>query len=194
MAKMLRALIIFALLDAFYVDAFLDIPVPEPAKKTYGNLRDMYAAMNKTKPRQYLEAHNKIRLEMGVPPLKWDRKLTRQSRRYANSQAHICHLDHSHSVYGENLAWEQYDEATPGDIIQKFIDERANYDLETGVCNCQPSSTDCMCGHFTQVIWRTTERVGCAEVTCKGQKGKLVVCSYDPRGNYIGQNPLSPLE
>lgn len=192
MAKMLRALIIFAMFDAFYVDAFFDLPKPE--LPSFDNLRQMYDALENSKPQEYLDAHNAIRLQMGVPPLTWDPRLERHSRKYGNSQAHICHLQHSHGIFGENLAWELYDEASPQQIVQTFIDEQANYDLETGECRCPPNSKDCMCGHFTQVIWRTTEKVGCAEVTCKGDKGKLVVCSYDPPGNAKGQNPLHPLD
>lgn len=185
MAKMLRALIIFAFLDAFYVDAHLP---------NFNNLRDMYDSMAKSKPNEYLEAHNQIRQVYGVPPLKWDRRLARISRKYGNSQAHICRLHHSHDGYGENLAWELYDDASPTQIVQRFIDEQANYDIVNGVCNCPPLSKDCMCGHFTQIIWRTTEKVGCAEVTCKGDRGKLVVCSYDPPGNVVGEHPLHPLQ
>ncbi|XP_074364089.1 pathogenesis-related protein 1C-like [Apium graveolens] len=186
MAKMISALIIFAFVNAFYVDAFFHLP-------NFGSLRDMYAALENDKPKEYLDAHNQIRLALGVPPLTWDQSLERHSRKYANRQAHICHLHHSHGAYGENLAWELYDEATPRQIVQIFIDEQANYDIVAGVCRCPPLSKDCMCGHFTQIIWRTTERVGCAEVNCKGDRGKLVVCSYDPRGNVIGQHPLHPL-
>ncbi|XP_074368786.1 pathogenesis-related protein 1C-like [Apium graveolens] len=184
MAKMVRALIVFTFVTALYVDAH--------RSPKSGSLRDMYAAIENNKSQEYLAAHNKIRQIIGVPPLTWDRHLERLSKKYANSQAHICHLQHSHGPYGENLAWELYDEASPQQIVQKFIDEQANYDIEAGVCRCPALSKNCMCGHFTQIIWRTTERVGCAEVTCKGEKGKLVVCSYDPRGNVIGQHPLHP--
>lgn len=33
-------------------------------------------------------------------------------------------------------------------------------------------------GHFTQVVWKDTERLGC------GTKGNYVVCRYAPPGNY----------
>ncbi|KAK1400090.1 CAP (Cysteine-rich secretory proteins) [Heracleum sosnowskyi] len=193
MAKMLRALIIFAFVNAFYVDATVNST--SPGLPHYKTLSEMYKALAQAKPREFLDAHNKIRLVLGVPPLRWDPSLERHSRKYANSQAHICHLNHSHGIYGENIAWEQYDESSPQQIVQRFIDEQKNYDILAGVCKCPPLSKDCMCGHFTQVIWRTTEKVGCAEVACKGDKGKLVVCFYDPPGNVIGQHPLDqPLE
>lgn len=36
-------------------------------------------------------------------------------------------------------------------------------------------------GHFTQVVWKATKRLGC------GQAGKFVVCNYYPAGNVQGQ-------
>ena len=38
-------------------------------------------------------------------------------------------------------------------------------------------------GHFTQVVWRNTKRVGCA--LSRKDKHVIVVCKYDPPGNYL---------
>jgi hypothetical protein len=47
------------------------------------------------------------------------------------------------------------------------------------------------CGHYTQVVWRNTERVGCGYSTCQAQgfNFEVWVCNYDPPGNFIGQAP-----
>jgi Cysteine-rich secretory protein family len=45
-------------------------------------------------------------------------------------------------------------------------------------------------GHFTQLVWKDTESVGCAAVDCTGKnslKGFVVVCEYWPPGNMVGQ-------
>ena len=49
--------------------------------------------------------------------------------------------------------------------------------------------SDTMSGHYTQVIWAATTRVGCGRVTCtrQSQQWTLVVCNYSPRGNVLGQ-------
>ena len=39
-------------------------------------------------------------------------------------------------------------------------------------------------GHFTQVVWKNTKRVGCA-LSRKGDH-VVVVCRYDPPGNFLG--------
>ncbi len=42
-------------------------------------------------------------------------------------------------------------------------------------------------GHYTQLVWRSTRRVGCAKVECGGNV--IIVCNYDPPGNVLGQRP-----
>ena len=46
-------------------------------------------------------------------------------------------------------------------------------------------------GHFTQLVWQNTQRVGCGAVEChndddNGAQGWLLVCEYDPPGNVKG--------
>ena len=42
-------------------------------------------------------------------------------------------------------------------------------------------------GHYTQVIWRTSHRVGCA--TALGREEEFLVCRYSDAGNVMGQRP-----
>ena len=44
-------------------------------------------------------------------------------------------------------------------------------------------------GHFTQMIWKNTRRVGFgfAKVSLKGNHRFVVVANYDPPGNYMNQ-------
>lgn len=46
-----------------------------------------------------------------------------------------------------------------------------------------------MCGHYTQIVWRDSVRLGCASVNCLNG-GMYAICSYDPPGNYIGESPF----
>ena len=43
-------------------------------------------------------------------------------------------------------------------------------------------------GHFTQMVWKSTRKVGCASVPCNGRHGtpgNYLVCEYSPAGNMI---------
>ncbi|XP_047307370.1 pathogenesis-related protein 1C-like [Impatiens glandulifera] len=144
---------------------------------------------------EYVDAHNQIRSERGIPPLSWDPTLATFAQYWASQRADDCNpFVHSLSNYGENIMWELYNEDSPTHITQVWAAEEKNFDLELHKCMCQPETSDCMCGHYTQVVWRSTTRIGCGNYTCNNQKGFIVVCSYDPPGNYVGENPFWPLD
>ncbi len=48
-----------------------------------------------------------------------------------------------------------------------------------------------VCGHYTQIVWKNTERIGCGKATARrdGIFKVYWVCQYDPSGNYVGQRP-----
>ena len=37
-------------------------------------------------------------------------------------------------------------------------------------------------GHYTQIVWKDTKEVGCAKISCDGNK-TLWRCNYNPHGN-----------
>ena len=47
-------------------------------------------------------------------------------------------------------------------------------------------------GHYTQLVWKNTTRVGCGAVNCdnshvaNGIDGWFTVCEYNPPGNVLG--------
>ena len=45
-------------------------------------------------------------------------------------------------------------------------------------------------GHYTQMVWKGTTRLGCA--VRKGRKWDFLVCRYSPPGNVVGQRLPSP--
>ncbi|CAD5224479.1 unnamed protein product [Bursaphelenchus xylophilus] len=47
-------------------------------------------------------------------------------------------------------------------------------------------------GHFTQMAWAETDRLGCGYHFCKPQNMALFVCLYQPAGNWLGEMVFSP--
>ncbi|KAK4345614.1 hypothetical protein RND71_035790 [Anisodus tanguticus] len=144
---------------------------------------------------EFLKSHNNLRASVGVPPLQWDANLAAFSQSWANQRKQQCdYRQHSTSPYGENIFWELYRQNTASSIVQKWFAEKQFFNHATNQCNCQPGRAGCECGHYLNVIWKTTTKVGCSGfVYCDDQKGAIVVCSYDPIGNYKGVNPLNPV-
>ncbi|CAN0926733.1 Pathogenesis-related protein PR-1 [Linum grandiflorum] len=135
---------------------------------------------------QFLSAHNKVRAGYYLPALKWNRTLARFARHYAYTRRNDCQLRHSDNrMYGENMFWSKYGHWSPANVVRKWAEENQFYDFGSNRClNQQP------CGHFTQLIWKSTTQLGCSRVRCYGGKGFLYICAYSPPGNYYFEGPL----
>ena len=43
-------------------------------------------------------------------------------------------------------------------------------------------------GHYTQLVWRATTEVGCAQAS--SEREDILVCRYAEAGNYRGERPF----
>lgn len=132
------------------------------------------------------DAHNVERAEVGVPPLTWDPELAAIAQGWVEQcvdmDAPIGLVDHNdgRGPVGENI-YGSGGQASGTAAVALWIQEQANYNYANNTCNG-------VCGHWTQVVWRTTTRVGCGIHTCPGlQFGSTVVCNYAPPGNSGGR-------
>ena len=51
------------------------------------------------------------------------------------------------------------------------------------------------CGHFTQVVWKSSRQLGVGKAKSFDARQVFVVCMYYPAGNYVGRykdNVLPP--
>nr|CAD1824773.1 unnamed protein product [Ananas comosus var. bracteatus] len=102
---------------------------------------------------------------------------------YAVQRRGDCQLVHSPGyTYGENIFWGQGHRWTAAEAVGAWVAENQWYHYDNNSC----SGPDC--SHYTQVVWRTTEQLGCAKITC-ATGDTFVVCEYYPPGNYIGARP-----
>ncbi|XP_019428162.1 PREDICTED: pathogenesis-related protein PR-1-like isoform X3 [Lupinus angustifolius] len=135
---------------------------------------------------EFLHAHNWVRSKYNLSSLTWDMKLENFASSYLMVRYEDCKMIHSTSEYGENLFWGKKLHWKPSDAVYYWYDEYNWYDLKTLKCSPQK-----VCGHFTQLVWKDSIRVGCALQHCKDRSlGMLIACEYDPPGNYPDENPL----
>lgn len=132
--------------------------------------------------------HNKARANVNpvpaipLPAMTWDTTVAATAQSWANN----CMFMHNPSSgYGENI-YATSGSATPAAVVANWVAEQANYNYSTNTC----SST---CGHYTQVVWRTSIRLGCGVKNCTmnspfgGGNWQFWVCDYDPPGNSGGR-------
>ena len=131
------------------------------------------------------EVHNVIRREHGLSDLTWDEDLVVVSEEWIDilDETNDCRMEHNwDSPYGENLYKSNFS-STNELVVQSWASEIEYYDYDSNAC--QPGQ---MCGHYTQIVWSTTERVGCAMKVCSTGE-ELWMCNYDPAGNWMGERP-----
>ncbi|WP_240309575.1 MULTISPECIES: CAP domain-containing protein [Sphingomonas] len=135
-----------------------------------------------------LAPHNIERSRWGVAPLQWDQGLAEAADGYAAELARTNRWQHSAKAsrqgQGENLWMGSHGAFSPEQMVGRWLSEGGAY--RRGVFP-QVSRTGHWSdvGHFTQIIWRQTTRVGCA-IRSNGQWDYLV-CRYSPHGNVDGR-------
>ena len=137
----------------------------------------------------FVDAHNAARRDAApspspaLPDLRWDDGLASIAEDWAAG----CVFEHSMGETGENLAIFSWS-VQPAEVVDAWFSEIAFYDYASN--SCAPGE---MCGHYTQLVWRDTSRVGCALKVCDDVAGfgagELWVCEYDPPGNWVGEKP-----
>lgn len=140
-----------------------------------------------------LEAHNECRASLNISPLVWSNKLAKQSSKWAKKlkRDNYCLYKHSpkenRENIGENISWNQGYSMQPREVAELWISEKKYFDFKNKKCILNPDS----CGHYTQIIWRDTKKVGCAMIRCGNEQ--VWVCQYEPAGNvYINEQIIKP--
>lgn len=140
-------------------------------------------------------AHNQWRRTTGVPELRWSAPLADTAQQWAGRLQRLgCRPSHSGTRgLGENLYWAspnyfsdgttQVQNVTARQVTEAWTGERRDYDHAGNTC-----AHGKICGHYTQVVWKTTTDIGCARAVC-ADRSQVWVCNYAPPGNWLGQRP-----
>ncbi|XP_030625033.1 cysteine-rich secretory protein LCCL domain-containing 1 [Chanos chanos] len=152
-----------------------------------------------------LDLHNKLRGQVYPPAsnmeyMVWDTELERTAEEWAET----CLWEHGPEgllpQIGQNLGvhWGRY--RPPTSHVQAWYDEVKDYSYPyPQECNphCPFRCSGPVCTHYTQLVWATSSRIGCAINLCYnmnvwGQiwaKAVYLVCNYSPKGNWWGYSP-----
>ncbi|KAL4182109.1 hypothetical protein AMTRI_Chr12g274280 [Amborella trichopoda] len=158
-------------------------PSPAPSKSTHKSRSLSATVTGQSMISQFLVPQNKIRAQVGLPPLKWSTKLANYAKWWANQRRRGCALIHSNGKYGENIFWGGGKSWGPADAVKTWASEKVYYNHQRNSCQSYEE-----CGHYTQMVWRKSLMVGCARVICNSGD-TFITCNYDPPGNYFGEQP-----
>jgi pathogenesis-related protein 1 len=148
------------------------------------------------KQTEMVGAHNRWRAEVKVPPLTWSATLADTAQAYADrlKATRGCHPVHNGAEgLGENLYWAsalryfdgttKVQTVTPTQVADAWGSEKAYYNDKTNTC-----ASGKACGHYTQMVWESTKKVGCGKTVCSDES-QVWVCNYKPAGNIVGRKP-----
>ena len=142
----------------------------------------------------YLAAHNTVRAEASptpspaLAPLTWSAQAVGVAQAWADN----CRFEHNagRGNLGENLSASTREDA-PAQVVEAWSSEAPDYDYAQSSC-----AAGKVCGHYTQLVWRETQAVGCASARCTRDSPfsgfstwYLYVCNYAPPGNFVGERP-----
>ena len=156
-----------------------------------------------------LNAHNNARSIASptpctpLPAMTWNTVLANVAQAYADR----CIYDHNKlrtedangafGYVGENLYISTNTPSNPAVSVTPWDREKQDYDYATPAC--APGK---VCGHYTQIVWNSSQQLGCGAKLCDGAttinfpwstsrypKGYIVVCNYGPGGNFRNTKP-----
>lgn len=139
-----------------------------------------------------LTRHNAARALVRMAPLSWDPALAKDAEAYAKELARRSVFEHSKQPRGPAAQGENLWTGTRGayryeEMAQHWIDERRDF-VNGQVPNISRTGKFGDVGHYSQIVWSETKRVGCA--TASNRRDDYLVCRYSPAGNVWGRKAL----
>uniref|UniRef100_A0A8D2AM84 R3H domain containing like n=1 Tax=Sciurus vulgaris TaxID=55149 RepID=A0A8D2AM84_SCIVU len=170
--------------------------VPRYRRKRHISARDMSAL---------LDYHNHIRASVNPPAanmeyMVWDERLASSAKAWASQ----CTWAHGPSplmrYVGQNLSIHSGRYRSVVDLVKSWSEEKQHY-LFPAPRDCTPHCpwrcSGPVCSHYTQMVWASSNRLGCAIHTCASisvwgstwHQAVYLVCNYAIKGNWIGEAP-----
>jgi hypothetical protein len=138
-------------------------------------------------PARIVAAHNAERTALGMPPLVWDAELANGASIYAQHLAAtgvFAHSDRSkRRGIGENLWMGSHGDFSFEAMVGGWSAEKRFFVPGVFPHNSRTGNWADV-GHYTQMIWPSTQRVGCAIAST--QSTDYLVCRYSTAGNIDG--------
>jgi len=168
-----------------------------------------FAALTQAEIDPILADHNAVRSAVSptaanMTRLVWDPALATVAQGWVNQ----CIWGHNPSAGSEYAQWSPNSGGVgenvfvttatrasalsgSGSAVALWAGEKPNYTYATNTC-----ANGQVCGHYTQLVWASTLRIGCAINQCASLSGltgfgnaQFLACDYNPAGNFVGQWP-----
>ncbi|KAG7488574.1 hypothetical protein MATL_G00035760 [Megalops atlanticus] len=199
-----QTVVSMVILNSTHLEAMLEKYMDEDGEWWVSKQRGK-RAITESDMQAILDLHNKLRGQVypqasNMEYMAWDTELERTAEEWAET----CLWEHGPAgllpQIGQNLGahWGRY--RPPTSHVQAWYDEVRDYTFPyPQECNpyCPFHCTGPVCTHYTQLVWATSSRIGCAINLCHNMniwghvwaKAVYLVCNYSPKGNWWGHAP-----
>lgn len=167
---------ILFILFLFSIDTNLKVPVLTGSRA------------NQKEAQTALDFHNKARKNVKVNSLEWSVDLAKYAQEWADYLAQDNQFKHRPNngkykqLYGENIFYGSGKDYKLIDACENWFEEIKFYKKGTKLSQSNWSKA----GHYTQMVWSTTTKVGLG--IAKAKNGKVyIVANYSPAGNMMGE-------
>ncbi|XP_004468988.2 peptidase inhibitor R3HDML [Dasypus novemcinctus] len=178
------------------VGRLTSLGVPRYRRKRHISAQDMSAI---------LDYHNHIRASVYPPAanmeyMVWDEWLAMSAEAWA-TQCIWAHGPPQLMRYmGQNLSIHSGRYRSVVELVKPWSEEKQYYSFPAPRdCNphCPRHCSGPVCSHYTQMVWASSNRLGCAIHTCGSisvwgstwHGAVYLVCNYAIKGNWIGEAP-----
>lgn len=178
-------------------------------------LKDRCSALNSSASdgsfrRQIVDAHNRYRRQAfngqyatNMLEVSWDDELAENALSWAHQLCVIddvfgpghdsCRVTPSYSSVGQNMAWGAGGSwaSTTARLADNAVDMWYSENELAFEADLFPFSGRAAIGHYTQLMWATSHKIGCAYVVKTHSlygKQAWIVCNYAKAGNYLRQH------
>jgi hypothetical protein len=138
-----------------------------------------------------LAAHNRERSAAGIATLAWDDSLAAEAASWGERLAAAGAFEHEETgdddPQGENLWAGTSGAYAPEEMVEGWIEEKKFFRPGRFPDNSMTGDYADV-GHYTQLMWRESDRVGCA--LAAGAEEEVLVCRYRTAGNVVGERPF----
>lgn len=194
------------LVAALYCTALSATPL------TNDEINAMVAAHNVVRQQTAQEESARLGGTVSIPDLIWDPAVAAIAQQWADilinqNPPKLCHrcggnacnppldpnqCDANYDNLGENLyrAWSTgYIDQAAETVVENWASEKQWYHYP----DCDSGR---QCGHYTQLVWSNTQRIGCGKAMRETRLSSteertyiIWICNYAPAGNITGQYP-----
>ncbi|GAB9465933.1 hypothetical protein Gpo141_00003319 [Globisporangium polare] len=151
-------------------------PAPAPAAQT--QTQTSATPQDGVDPTTCLEAHNRVRAEVGVAALTWDADLASKGAAWAQHMSDLNFFDHHTPGQSDDQMNNLYSGTDCLAAVDAFASEKPLLPADRVVREDGYKAY----GHYSMMVWRATTRVGCG----RGADENLV-CYYETPGNSVGE-------